>query len=425
MSARGDAFRAWLAARWFNVRVDLVEGLRIALFSLKANRMRTVLTTAGIGIGVATLLAILGIIQGLDTSFERQLAGMGSNTLYVSKWKWGGSPTDWWEGRNRKNLSTKHMEVIRQQSSYASAVAGFMNARTDVNFYSNQLRFVMVIGASEQYIDVSGYEMASGRFVNDVDSDNEASVVVLGADIVQTLFTGVNPLGATVLIDGRPMRVVGTLARRGKMLDLDFDKAVVIPLKTALGRFGRGRSLNIGVMVRNQAEINAAQDELVGILRRARGTPPDAADDFVINRPEQLMDMYKKLTGALYAVVAGIGFITLLVGGIGIMNIMLVSVRERTREIGVRRALGARKRTIVLQFLMEAAAVSAVGGALGTVVGLGLAQVIAAVSPLAAAVKPLTVVFGISFAAAVGLLFGIWPAARAASLDPVEALRYE
>ncbi|HLL52686.1 MAG TPA: FtsX-like permease family protein, partial [Myxococcaceae bacterium] len=284
---------------------------------------------------------------------------------------------------------------------------------------------VMVIGASEQYIDVSGYELASGRFVNDVDSENEAPVVVLGADIVETLMPGVNPIGSTVQVGGRPMRVIGTLARRGKMLDLDFDKAIVMPLKTALSRFGRGRSLTIGVMVKNQDEVDIAQDELVGILRRARATPPEAKDDFVINRPDQLMDMYNRLTGALYAVVAGIGFITLLVGGIGIMNIMLVSVRERTREIGVRRALGARKRTIVLQFLMEAAAVSAVGGLLGTIVGLGTAQVIAAISPLAATVKPMTVVFGIGFAALVGLLFGIWPAARAANLDPVEALRYE
>jgi putative ABC transport system permease protein len=168
-----------------------------------------------------------------------------------------------------------------------------------------------------------------------------------------------------------------------------------------------------------------AEDQLEGILRRARQTAPDKQNDFAINKPEQLASTYQQLTGALYGVALGIGFITLLVGGIGIMNIMLVSVRERTREIGVRRALGARKRTIITQFIIEATLVSAVGGTLGTIVGLGGAKIISLVSPLAATVKPMTVVFGILFAALVGLVFGIWPAARAANLDPVEALREE
>jgi putative ABC transport system permease protein len=168
-----------------------------------------------------------------------------------------------------------------------------------------------------------------------------------------------------------------------------------------------------------------AEDQLTGILRRSRQTPPEKPDDFAINKPEQLASTYEKLTSALYGVALGIGFITLLVGGIGIMNIMLVSVRERTREIGVRRALGARKRTIIIQFIIEATLVSAVGGAMGTLVGLGGAKIVSLVTPLAATVKPLTVVFGIGFAALVGLVFGIWPAARAASLDPVEALREE
>jgi putative ABC transport system permease protein len=167
------------------------------------------------------------------------------------------------------------------------------------------------------------------------------------------------------------------------------------------------------------------EDQLVGIMRRVRATPAGQPDDFNVNRTDSLAATYEQLTGALYAVATGVGLITLLVGGIGIMNIMLVSVRERTREIGVRRALGARQRTIVLQFLMEASSVSAVGGLLGTVVGLGTAKVVSLVTPLAADVRPSTVVSGVAFAALVGLLFGIWPAARAAKLDPVEALRYE
>ena len=172
-------------------------------------------------------------------------------------------------------------------------------------------------------------------------------------------------------------------------------------------------------------DVLKAEDEIIPLLRRARSTPPDKEDDFSINRADQFANAYKSLTGGLYAAAIGIGLITLLVGGIGIMNIMLVSVRERTREIGIRRALGARQRTIVLQFLMEAASVSALGGAVGTLTGLLLAWVAAQVSPLAAAVEPLTIAFGVGFSALVGLLFGSWPAARAAQLDPVEALRHD
>jgi putative ABC transport system permease protein len=392
-------------------RVDVVEGARIAVFSLGANRLRTLLTTAGIGIGVATL--------------ARMLSSMGSNALFVGKMKWGGGSNEWWESRNRKDLTVAHAQAIREQSQFVTAVAPAGNTRVTLAYLGNELPMVQVTGTTEEYLGVSGYELSTGRFLIDMDDADRKSVVVLGADVAETLFHRMNPLGATLLVDGHPFRVIGTLQRKGKMLDFDPDRAVIMPLRTMQTFFGKARWFQIVVGVESQEVMKRAEAELVGILRRARQTPPDAPDDFVINKPEQMMDLYRKLTGALYSVVAGIGFITLLVGGIGIMNIMLVAVRERTREIGVRRALGARKRTIVIQFLMEAAAVSAAGGTLGTAVGLSAAKIVSEITPLAATVQLSTIVFGISFAAAVGLLFGIWPAARAASLDPVEALRYE
>jgi putative ABC transport system permease protein len=278
---------------------------------------------------------------------------------------------------------------------------------------------------TEEYIDVSGYSLAGGRFITRADDETSKPVAVIGSDLVNSFFPGRDPLGQEILLDDHHFRIIGTLAPRGKMMDMNFDRTVLVPLRKHRALFGNRRGMNITVGIERAEDIDRAHDQLVGILRRIRKTPPEKADDFVINRPEQLLEVYKKMTGALYGVVAGIGFITLLVGGIGIMNIMLVSVRERTREIGVRRALGARRRTIVLQFLMEAAAVSAVGGMLGTAVGLSLAKIVSLITPLAAAVNPSTMFFGVGFAAFVGLLFGIWPAARAAQLDPVEALRYE
>jgi putative ABC transport system permease protein len=360
----------------------------------------------------------------LNTSFATQLASIGANTLYVSKWPWI-ILDDWWEYRNRTEITPAVMEAIRTQSSYAVAIAPFVGRATDVSFMGKQVSNVQITGSSSEYLDVSGHDLATGRFITEADDTNALAVAVIGQDVVEGLFPGLTPLGNTVVIDGHPFQVVGTLSRMGKFLDNNQDLAVVVPFKAFRAFLGAKRSMSVGVAVAKTELTHPAEDELISIVRRARATAPGKPDDFTINRPEQLASTYQKLTGALYGVAVGVGLITLLVGGIGIMNIMLVSVRERTREIGIRRALGARKRTIVLQFLMEASAVSAVGGLLGTVVGLGAAKLVATVSPLAATVEPLTVVFGVGFAALVGLLFGIWPAARAANLDPVEALRYE
>ncbi|OJH34592.1 ABC transporter permease [Cystobacter ferrugineus] len=406
------------------VRVDLLEGARIALFSLSANRMRTVLTTVGIGIGVATLLAIVGIIQGLNSSFDKQLASMGTNSLYVSKFPWV-MTGDWWMYRNRKNFTLPQLEQIRAQSSYISGMSPVVNRVGDVAFNGEQVSTVEITGATHEYLSVAAYQLQSGRPLTEADDAVTRPVVVLGSSVVSSLFSGLNPVGRTVRIDGRPFQVVGTLASKGKLLGNDQDLKVVMPFKTFYSTFGKGRPFSIAISIERPEDMKKAEDQLVGILRRVRSTPPGAPDDFSINKPEMMAKTYEQLTGALFGVAVGVGFITLLVGGIGIMNIMLVSVRERTREIGIRRALGARKRTIVLQFLMEASAVSALGGLTGTIVGLGTAKILSMLTPLAADVQWATVVGGVLFAALVGLLFGIWPAARAANLDPVEALRYE
>jgi putative ABC transport system permease protein len=405
-------------------RVDVLEGARIALYSLGANRMRTVLTTVGIGIGVATLLAIVGIIQGLNSSFEKQLASLGSNTLYVSKWPWV-MAGDWWMYRNRKNFTLPQVEQIRAQSTYISGISPTVGRNADVAFGGEQLSEVDISGVTHEFLAIGAYEVTNGRFLTEADDAVTRPVAVIGATVAEGLFSGLDPVGRTIRIENRPFQVVGVLARKGKLLEDDQDLTVMVPFKTFYSTFGKSRGFSIAISIERSEDMSKAEDQLVGILRRVRATPPGVPDDFSINRPEMLAQTYNQLTGALYGVAVGVGLITLLVGGIGIMNIMLVSVRERTREIGIRRALGARKRTIVLQFLMEASAVSAVGGLLGTVVGLGTAKVVSLITPLAADVQLVTIVAGVGFAALVGLLFGIWPAARAANLDPVEALRYE
>jgi putative ABC transport system permease protein len=405
---------------------ELGESVRIAFGALAGHRLRSLLTTLGMVIGVTTVIAIVAIVQGLNHSFEDSLQSFGAHTLYVSKWRWLSLSDDWWRYRNRKAIGLPELRAIERESRLALAVAPMTRVRGEVS-HGAQQAVSTVNGTNSRYLDTGGGTVQAGRYLLESDVELGRLSAVLGIGLAERLFPGAAPqavLGQRILVQGRPFTVVGVLERRGRFFGLDMDNDVHIPHTSLRAIYGGKRSIAIAVAARPE-ELSALEDELTGILRRARAVAPGKPDDFSLNRQEQFLKTYRALTGALYGVAVGVALITLVVGGIGIMNIMLVSVHERTREIGLRRALGARRRTILLQFLVEAAAVAALGGAAGTALGLGVAQLVAAVTPLAAAVEPATVALGLGFSAAVGLLFGSWPAWRAAHLDPVEALRYE
>lgn len=257
------------------------------------------------------------------------------------------------------------------------------------------------------------------------DVDHRRNVSVIGWEVADKLFKNVNPLGRRISIGSYNFRVIGVLEKRGSILGHSLDAAVIIPVGIFQKLYGSRRWLTIEVKVADPNLIEEAKDEITGILRRVRKVSPRAENDFAINQQDMVADMYRRLTTALYAVAFGVGTIALIVGGIGIMNILLVSVTERTKEIGIRKAVGAKNRDILWQFLIEAVAVSSLGGVLGIILGFVIAKIVASTTFLSASVSPISVIIGIIFIFLTGIFFGLFPAYKAAKLDPIQALRYE
>ncbi len=403
--------------------VETWAALSTAVRGIVANRMRALLSTVGIAIGVATLMTIYGLVTGLTTSFTSQLGALGSDTMYVSSRPWV-IRGDWWEYRNRPPISRDDVAALREDASRLTAVAPIASAAAEVTYRSRRIGGVRVQGTTSEYIDTSTIKIASGRFLTALESVGPTHVVVIGAAVAERLFVRESPLGNKILLGPQRFTVVGVLRSQGKAFGQTLDNLVIIPIETFGRIYGDGRDMIIAAAA-DPAHLHDAEEEIVEVLRRARGLGPETRDTFSINRQSELVKVFNEETAALFGVAITIGLITLLVGGIGVMNIMLVTVTERTREIGVRRALGARRRTILLQFLAESALVTMVGGAIGTGIGVVASAVIDRFSPIGAALSPSAMVGAVVFSGLIGLLFGTWPAVRASNLDPIESLRFE
>lgn len=408
--------------------MEVRESFQMALGSLKVHKLRSILTTLGIIIGVTTIVGMLSLTQGLKKSVEDQVRSLGSNTFIVRKFPAViTSGKQWRKYARRKNLTYQDALAIEKLCPSVKTVA------PDINFYPGEvIRYkgevterVPVWGVTETYLEVYSYFVKWGRFITPTDVEHRRRVCVLGDDIVNRLFPYEDPVGKDVRSGPHKFLVVGVLEEKGSFMGQSQDNLVMIPLTTLQKVAGERLNVDIGVEPKRPGAMESALDEVVTLLRRRRGVPYDQPNDFETLTQDSLMEIFHNITRAAFAVVIGVASISLLVGGIGIMNIMLVTVTERTREIGIRKALGARRRDILWQFLIEATVLSGIGGILGILLGFSLGKMVGALSPLPSIVPLWTIFLGLGFSALVGMFFGIYPATKAARLDPIEALRYE
>ena len=407
---------------------DVVEGVRIAVQAIWANRMRSLLTTLGVIIGIVAVTLMATVINGLNQEFETALSQLGADVLYVDQFPWGNNAgAEWWRFRNRPAIQPALTQTIQKRSRSADAVAPMTDTDRQAEYEGRSLE-VEVLGSPPEYGRIRDVTLAQGRFLTRADERGARNVCVVGASVAAHLMPVATPLGKTIRIGGVPCRIVGVQEKEGEGLfgGPSPDERVIIPFSTYDKLFGISRRWGVEIMVKVRPDVSMsrAEDELTGILRAARDVAPGEENNFAVNDQEQIRSSFSGTKIAIYGVGLFLTGLALVVGGIGVMNIMFVSVRERTKEIGIRKAVGAKKYTILLQFLIEAVIVCLIGG----LIGLGLSALgamgIRALG-FAAALPMETVAVAFGICVGVGVLFGIAPAWQAATADPIEALRYE
>jgi putative ABC transport system permease protein len=414
-----------------DIFIELTDSFRIAWSVIRAHKMRSTLTALGVVIGIIAVTLMGSAIGGIELGFERSLAVIGDDILYVEKWPWR-HVDDWWNYRNRRTMDVHYAAELNRiiddtpNTELVRAVPTMQTMR-NVKYGDNEVKMVFTQGTTDDFLITSTPTFREGRFFNETESRGGRNVVVLGNDVADALFPNESSLDKTVMISGTPFRVVGVYAKQGTFLGLfSFDTYAVVPLQAFMKAFSSRLDTSIRVKVRDKNRMENAKGELTGAMRRVRQLQPEQKDDFELNEQQALRSTIGPIKSGI--AVAGL-FVTglaLFVGAIGIMNITYVSVKERTREIGTRKAVGARRRTILLQFLIEAVAICLVGGA----IGLGLSWLLTAAVAAAFPSFPMQfsaglVITGLIVSTLTGIFSGFAPALSASRLDPIEALRYE
>ncbi len=403
--------------------MDIIESVKMAATTLVANKLRSSLTMLGIIIGNASVIAMIGIGEGAQKYIAKELESLGPNVLFVIP---GNRETQRTSLDLPRTLVLEDAKAIASQVPSVETVTAESNSRQLVN-YRNKNANVNVIGTTPEFLPVRKFDVARGRFLTELDIKRSNLVAVLGADLANRLFNNVDPVGQQVRIKNVTFQVIGVMAAKGSNLGVDYDDAVLMPLTTQANRIS-GRTSPYGIELtyivaaaKSADTVDAAEFQITNLLRLRHKLSGE--DDFTIRTQKDAMETVGKITGALTIMLAAIAGISLFVGGIGVMNIMLVSVTERTQEIGLRKAIGAREQDILLQFMIEAVILSAAGGIVGTLVGVGGILLVGAFSPLQGGVSATAIVMAVGVSGGIGLFFGVVPARRAAKLDPIVALR--
>jgi putative ABC transport system permease protein len=406
------------------ILMGMGEAVSMGLQGIRAYKMRAFLTILGVVMGIMTVTGMSSIVAGLNASMARQIATLGSSTIFIRPQSPGENIDDD-EWRRRKGLTMDEVAAIAEKPAVA-AIAPLQWIPTEtVKYGTERARDLQVLGTNENYEAVHDSYVEKGRFLSRSDVERAAPVVVIGTDIVDALFPFVEPVGKVLSIDGRRFEVIGVLNKKGRFLFRSMDNVLLVPVNAIQRQDRRFNFMMADVKPVNAGMMEAAIDQTREAMRRYRRLKYMQRDNFSIFSQDTLTDLYRQITGGIYMVMIAISSIGLLVGGVGVMNIMLVSVTERTREIGVRKALGATRRDILWQFLTEAMTLTGAGGIIGIVIGGALAFLINTFSPFPAVVQPTWVAIAFGVSMGVGLTFGMWPAAKASRLDPIEALRYE
>jgi len=424
-----------------SIRTMGLENIRFAMRSILVQRLRSFLTLLGIVSGVATVIAMVSFVAGFNDAITGAFSSFGTTLVQYQKYdpRFGGGPTGPpEEQRRRRDLTLEDAQALKRLNTLAAAVSPerYLNlpslaaSTTFKNRKGKEANGPTLVGVVPDYAAANNAGIADGRFFTEAEITHSARNIVIGPDVAEALWPNRDSINQELLVNGIPFRVVGLLEKRGSFMGGSADNIALIPISTFDEMFpdvknSNGDTIHIATVPKDPQGMQAMMDQGISIMRTRRGLKAKDPNDFAIYTSEGQLETFRAITGGIAGAMILIAGIALLVGGVGVMNIMLVSVTERTREIGVRKALGATRRDIALQFLVEAVTLTGVGGAIGIATGLGIAMLVRLVFDFPAAAPLWSIILGFGVSTAIGLIFGLWPALKAASLDPIESLRYE